>query len=550
MNTLSKYVLLLLVSVLAACGSDDDAAATFTPGTPQPGDALAVTITASDFVTDGDPDTRATDKGPVTTFEDGDRVGIIILDKAEKPLYNNIPYKYVSSSQTWEFDNGNGEGKEICYYDSKARTYIVYYPYSAKADGCKNESDLKAIFKPQTDQSTKDAYRASDLMVNTITTGTPLKSLTASLKHVYASISLAPTAYTLEDGNGTKCNIKVSDANLTIGDNVYVPYQATDGSLRCIVPASITPSGIRCFYTFSGTTYGNTISISGSVAANTRYTSAPEIISKTYTLDDAKVGDFYCKRISDGNGYLIPSDVVLTVDQKNACIGIVYCTDINRIGDEAKNVLKNKGVDTPHGLVMALTNASNGCRWGNYGTDENNGGAAGTPFRDNTSTLRMQYNNVDGYGETHWILKTYSDGTTLRDTYTAFYHASRYGTAEGGTSRYATPNTTTGWFLPSMGQWWDILSYLGRIDLTAYRGSSESDTSISGAARTAVDNMNKYSEKIDDATPFNTGTYFWSSSEYSSRNACDVDLYGSGNLHLYYYSKGSSYSKVRCVFAF
>lgn len=545
MNTLSKYVLLLLVSVLAACGSDDDAAATFTPGTPQPGDALAVTITASDFVTDGDPDTRATDKGPVTTFEDGDRVGIIILDKDKQPLYNNIPYKYVSSSQKWVATDTE---KGACYYDPQAYTYIVYYPYSAKADDCKSESDLKAIFKPQTDQSRKEDYRASDLMVSTTTSATPLKSLKVELKHVYASISLAPKAYTLDDGKSTKGNAKVSDVNLTIGDNFYVPYQATDGSLRCIVPTDITPSGIRCFYTFRGITYGNTINISAPVAANTRYTSAPEITNETYTLDDAKVGDFYCKKNKD-EGYLIPSEVALTGDQKDACIGIVYCTDIACIGQAARDVLTSKSV-TPHGLVMALTNASSSdCQWGNYGIDENSSGVVGTPFQDNTSTLRKQYNNVDGYGETHWILKNYS-GADLQDTYTAFYHASRYGTGDSGTAKYAAPANTTGWFIPSMGQWWDILSYLGGIKLDEYRGSGNQVAAISGAALTAVDNMNKYLEKISDATMFSTGTCFWSSSEDSSNLACYVDFGSSGDLYLYDRSKDYSYVKVRCVFAF
>ena len=232
-------------------------------------------------------------------------------------------------------------------------------------------------------------------------------------------------------------------------------------------------------------------------------------------------------------------------------IGIVYSTDVSRISTAAKQALKEKGVDTPHGLVMALTNASDGCRWGEYGKDENSGGADGEPFKENTGTLQKQYNNIDGYGETHWIIDTYKNsGNALKDTYTAFYHASRYGTAESSTGKYAAPSNSTGWFIPSMGQWWDILSNLGNVNLDEHKADTNKDNvSISGAASTAVANMNRYLEKISGAMPFSTDTYFWSSSEYYGYYACYVRFYGGGNLYLYWYGKNYA-PRVRCSFAF
>ncbi len=203
---------------------------------------------------------------------------------------------------------------------------------------------------------------------------------------------------------------------------------------------------------------------------------------------------------------------------------------------------------------MALTNASDGCRWGEVRKDENSGGADGEPFKANTDKVYKMYKNVDGYGETHWIIDTYgNDGTALPDTYTAFYHASRYGTAESSTGKYAAPEKTTGWFIPSMGQWWDILSNLGKIDLTNYRDDTGSYKYISGAAPIAVANMNRYLEKISGATPFSTGTgtWFWSSSEYNHLNACGVYFDSRDGLHLEYNTKRSSSSlRVRCSFAF
>lgn len=558
MNKELKYLILFSLLTLFGCGNEEDAVSGIVP--PQVGETLQLTVSAADFVTDGAPDTRATDNGKETTFDDNDRVGVIILDAGDNLIYDNIPYVYKSGK--WTFDSGNNEGKGGCYYDPKAKTYIVYYPYSRDADGVKGVADLKTKFAPKFNQSNIEDYRASDLMV--WSSNTPLsssvKELNAELKHAFASVYLTPTVKSviLDDGNRTPYTgsyasevTNISDVSLTIDNTVYVPFKASDGSLRCIVPAGITPGDIRCFYTIGGKTYGNTISISGTgkVAANTRYACEPKIGDVTYSFSNAHVGDFYCKN-NNNEGYLIPGDVALTIDQQKACLGIVYCTDFNRIGQAAKEALKKNGVTTPHGLVMALANASEQCRWGEYDRDENNTGTG--PFQSNTSTLQKQYNNIDGYGETHWILNTYrNNGTTLQDTYTAFYHASRYGTAEGGTSQYAAPNTTTGWFIPSMGQWWDILSNLGGIDLTTYQGSGDSYAFIiSGAAQTAIDNMNKYLGKIEGTTMFSRDTYFWSSSEYSSGGACDVGFYIYDSLDLYYGDKGYSYSKVRCVFAF
>ena len=77
-----------------------------------------------------------------------------------------------------------------------------------------------------------------------------------------------------------------------------------------------------------------------------------------------QVGDFYCKNASN-EGYLIPADASLSDAQQKACIGIVFSTDVSRIGTKATELLSSKGVTTPHGLVMALTDASSGCQWGN-----------------------------------------------------------------------------------------------------------------------------------------------------------------------------------------
>ena len=561
-HSLGTFLLLLL---LAACSPEDDAL----PGGD--GDntasaALRIEVSASDFTSaatrsnagsnnsiDGNnAATRATDNGAVTTFESGDRIGITVLDGSGNMLSDNIPYKYNGSA--WSFDNANGEGKTALYYDNKATAYVAYFPYSPEADGITGAdipAALKAQFPPRYDQRTEDAYRASDLLVWSNGTGSvPLKTLEIEFTHAYSSLSLSPSIKCKIDEKETSyIPSSVDDVSFTIGTEPLLPYRADDGSYRIIVSPQTTDA--RWFCSYKAKTYGGTMPETA-LAANNRHTLAPTLKDiGAYAFANAQVGDFYCKN-KKNEGYLIPGDASLTTEQQKACIGIVYSTDVSRIGTAAKQALTKKGVNTPHGLVMALTNASEGCRWGEYGKDENSGGADGEPFKANTDQLQKQYNNVDGYAETHWIIDTYGrDGNTaLKNTYTAFYHASRYGTAESSTGKYYAPSKTTGWFIPSMGQWWDILSNLGKIDLTSYRDDAGSSTYIPHAAPTVVANMNRYLEKISDATPFSTDTWFWSSSEYDGRNACSVSFDSLGNLYLYYDFKRTNYNMVRCSFAF
>ena len=544
-HSLGTFLSLLL---LAACSPDNDALPGDDGGNT-PSAALRIEVSASDFTSAA---TRAIDNGAATTFESGDRIGIIVLDSSGNVLSDNIPYKY--NGGAWSFDNGNGEGKTAVYYDNKAVTYFAYFPYSKEADGIADTdilAALKAKFPPRYDQRTDNAYRASDLLVWSSQAGdTPSKQLKIKFTHAYSSLSLSPSITCKIDGVETSYTTSsVADVSFTIGTEPLLPYRADDGSYRIIVSPQTTSARWLCAY--GGSMHCGTMPETA-LAANNRYTLAPALNIGAYTFANAQVGDFYCKNNSN-EGYLIPGDASLTTEQQAACIGIVYSTDASRIGTEATKVLENQGI-TPHGLVMALTNASEGCRWGDYGKDENSGGADGEPFKANTDQLQKQYNNVDGYGETHWIIEAYeSNGTTLKDTYTAFYHASLYGTAERSTGKYAVPSNTTGWFIPGMGQWWDILSNLGKIDLTSYRDDTGSYTYISGVAPIAVANMNTYLQKISGATPFRTDTYFWSSSVYGGDTACSVRFYSdgsSGYLYLGDDSKRTSNLSVRCSFAF
>lgn len=474
-HSLGTFLSLLLLS---ACSPDNDALPGDDGGNT-PSAALRIEVSASDFTsaaTRGDAGsnnignnaaTRATDNGASTTFENGDRIGIIVLDGSGRVLSDNIPYIYNGSA--WNFDNSNTEGKTAVYYDNKATNYVAYFPYSPEADGIAGAGTangsianaditdaLKAKFPPRYDQRTEDAYRASDLLVWSSETGsTPLKKLKIVLTHAYASLSMSPSVTCTINGTETSyIPSSVSDASFTIGTEPLLPYRADDGSYRIIVSPQTT--GARWFFGYEATMHSGTMT-STALAANNRYTLALTLDLGDYTLDKAQVGDFYC-RSSDGNtGYLIPGDIPsLTDAQKAACLGVVLKagrgTDEGYTGKDDKDAenwmddcdykLKD-GTTTMsdiHGYVLALHDANGGkrCLWDRY------------YWINRVNTDQKRYTGFYGYKNTQTI-KQYAAANSydLKDWFPATYY-----TTAAYEESYASPANSSGWFFPSAGQCW------------------------------------------------------------------------------------------------
>lgn len=538
--------LFVLLSVLSLCGcsSDDETIVTATDGT-----TLTVIARADNFTsTDGTPQTRAKEgDNHETVFTDGDKIGVFAVKGGSVITEcNNVLLTY---------DGENWNGTVYKYADA---TYFAYYPYDENLNtNITGVSEIVSAFNTSvaaaTDQSTYEKYTACDLMTaSSDHASLSDKTLTFTFSHQMSmvEISLPMQKYkTSENADAFEYSSPVLGATFSITPSngsakTIKPYNMGNGVYRYIVP----PTGSA--FTAKGefkTTDGKTIEYSKNNLSlstgnykrlNVTYTGSSTVITRVLA-----VGDFY---YFDGSILPCPQEEGVTVPSEG-CIGVIYCTDPNRIDNDAKQALATKGVSSAHGLVMALTNASEGCRWGNENQDENSGGSDGQPFYENTDNLKKQYNNISGYAETQWIINTYNSGTTLQNTYTAFYHANNYGKTDE-TKQYAAPENTTGWFIPSMGQWWDILSNLGGIELSNHQNSDKNYVDI--AATTAVNKMNTYLTKVNGATPFDTGTYFLSSSECSDGNACNLFFNIYGYLGLTRGDKADSGFKVRCSFAF
>ena len=508
------YLFLSLVLLCACSGSDEELSTV----AQQPCPALELTVSAGGFVTDGSaPGTRATDNGAATTFENNDRVGVIVLEGGTLKG-NNLPYKYNGGS--WSFDaatvGSENTSKSVYYYDNKATkvTYIVYFPYSADADGVTSldgDGGLKSKFIPKADQQSEAGYRASDLMVWISGSGSPQKTLAATLTHAYNSVSLLPEVYyTLGNGQDfVQPSPAISDVNFIMDGKIVYPYKAADGSYRCILPADLTNKSVRCFYTFDKTTYRKdlTVSLAG---ANTRYSSTQRVNAGTYSLANARVGDFYC--MSGSTGYLIPGDAISFSANMN-CIGIVFKAGREATDNGTYTDIEGREMSAINGYVVALQDVSSSTlKWADRNGQYN--------FGVGTSTSESDWQGYDN------CQKMKNGGDWSIGHFPAANACQKFGTAEPYL-RYAAPAGSSGWFLPSCGQLWSL--YKNRDVLS---GQINKLKAINGYG----------------SIGWFSGSYYWSSSEYPY-DRYGARIVGFGNGDVGWGSKNRGFY-VRGVFAF
>ena len=79
------------------------------------------------------------------------------------------------------------------------------------------------------------------------------------------------------------------------------------------------------------------------------------------------------------------------------------------------------------------------------------------PDIPNMTTNDLLENNMNGYSETQVILNTYDD-TQLKNTYKAFFKIKDYRTKNKIPN---DENICSPWFMPSIGQWFDLLINIG-----------------------------------------------------------------------------------------
>ena len=185
MNNYLKHIALLIVLLAAAACVREE---TF----PSDGH-LYICASSLPFVEDGAPATKSINNGFLTTFEEGDRIGVTGVDKNGNviDICNNVRFTFHSSEirdgVIWSsFLNDRGYGFVEKVSGAK---YFAYYPYDAKWDG-KNLDYILSNFNVETDQSTKASFEASDLMTPDEAIVPENGELSFRMKHKMTTISL------------------------------------------------------------------------------------------------------------------------------------------------------------------------------------------------------------------------------------------------------------------------------------------------------------------------------------------------------------------------
>lgn len=512
MKTIKFYTgisLLAVLLLLSGCGKELDELPAGGSGTESPenpaqseGELLRLRVSDAGYL-DAGTGSRATDSGLTTTFEDGDKIGLFVVNNENEVLYANVPY--TKSGEEWTASqNVRTKGYPVRVF--------AYYPYveDDKIIGkINNEAqDASAFFKTYidgvdiTDQSTPELYRQADVMACMVTVNdkdAAREELTLTMNHQMGLVVVQlPETVTLTSVN---CYLKGDESYEWTAQNVTLPANLSEESLT--VTGGIQPlkeeTGYRYLcksgdnnIPFSGgfKTYGATKSYSVSSATVSAGSSKTYNVSVTPFAVEGKVeyplqpGDFYMK-----DGSILPS---VTQENKANCIGIVYWvpTATDPLESHSPTWLEEHSTCT-HGLVVGLKEQQS--QWGTFGeitniTDSDKGGI----FRGYSNTKRLVSEHFD-YAIVSAYNRLKTDVTLPSDK-------------------------TSGWYVPSVGEL-----------VKLYQAKSKVDDSLSALSSTTLSSL-----------------LYWSSGEISPNNAWNVNL-DKGNVNVI--NKSNSYS-VRLAFAF
>lgn len=429
-----------------------------------------IRIMVTDAGVQGDTETRAvTDAQYRTTFSDGDKIGVYaIKDGTVVADISNIRLVYNTASG-WRLDADQSVTSLEYTKDLAGATFYAYYPYQETLAGfdASQISPFDGVISAWTigDGNSIDLsgenYTKYDLMTGT---SAPVKNQTGndytlsfSMTHVLGMIviNLPPAkVYHFTNSEFTneqrKYTIPVINPTFAIqygseGAKAVVPYSDGENYRILVKPEQCTVSGA---FNDGAKTY----SINDKTIAGGKYAlyTVDKTNQPTPIEQELSVGDYYCK-----DGSLIKSSSLQENDKANV-IGVVYYVGNPQLsalypdsyGPE-QDVLLRERPDCVHGLVYALKKANDGNAFGAW----------------NSLLTNDVISSLQGYSD--YVYTSYSTGATIaKERILGYNNVKLYEkyAADTGTGLFANmrqicaeytpvaPVTTTGWYLPSHGE--------------------------------------------------------------------------------------------------
>lgn len=486
-----------------------------------------------------------------SAYANGDKMGLFVVDDSKKVIASNVQLSYNGSA--WSLPSGSKQKFSPKY------SYFVYYPYQSSLTGLPAQgasvsdvSSAKAFFssaistwsssKLATDQSTLAKMNACDLQIgkgSLTSDGTKIQFAANTHAMGLADITLGSKTvpntyhlstypeYTWTHGTNTIHAVaSVSGRRLyKVADYHYVtivkPGQATSFSCGSTSDADAWTAAVS-------------VSPAPNAIAKGTATSKRTAISIAHTL---AVGDIY---YSDG-ALSSQSESLLSDKTPVGIVGYVgedYWT-------EKQLKSSNKG---GHALVMCLktigstgtTSIGTGYAWYSSNTD------VGRPKVNSKDLLTGSKNQTYGSGfiETKELISKWNTPAA------AAYQAKHY------TELKALSSKCSGWFLPTAGQYYAVMSTLGAAFSSDWTGIWDGNTTTHPTfgffnnMTTVTGNINNKLKKVgnNNYTEFfgATNTWAWTSSEFSATYAVTVDSgvddsKGSGSVR---FSNGSKTTQL------
>lgn len=484
------------------------------------GTPLVIRATAGGFIHAGQPgDSPATrtpvEDGLATKFQPGDAIGLFCVRTDEHTNeyisedIKNLKLVYAQTSDgTGIWTTEEGTDGPICYTDAQA--YVAYSPYNAKlGTNARNEEQIREILRmqiePMPDQSTLEKYAAYDLM---IASATPVanvsgqRTLTLNFEHEYALVVVKPMAMNpcIPPSGVTAYSYHAEAREWGIDKNVVLlggddfkmkinngkACEMSDGTYRILRVPTTSSSQIACEYvTFDlgllpVTATGS--SISGGFQSNTCYTLEVRCKSAIGSAAERTLqpGDFVYQH--NGKIEIYPGDGAVDASGKipeyEKAVGIVVTCDPARMTDEGC-----AGDGWTHAYVMGTETYGSNLQW----AKENWKHAE----LEDVTTITQAKNYMNGCKDTKFLL------SIKVDDYEIFYKLYTYrknNPIPSGVNR-------SPWFIPSTGQWYDLITNIGGKSPDAFNNNTEAGWSSNQDGTAILGEINARLNKIGKSLP-------------------------------------------------
>ena len=522
-----------------------------------------------------------------SSYVSGDALGMYIVDKNHKVVKANVQLT-TTDGNNWNFSSSQKFNGSLSY------DYFLYYPYQTGGLAGAPKVGEAVSVKPGTNQ-----ISASDFFADAITKwGKSLKTDQG------------------DDGKFNSCDLQIGKAD-DLGESGTTIILRSMTHAMGLAVLNRESKSLEHFYKLKG--YEDYTWSNGSVptTANGTFSSGQKLFSTTATqgiMVVAPNSTVTFTNASTGKDEWKTKSVPITINEGNKVysgeaklklqhydettytmeVGDIYYSDgamthqsealasgktpIGIVGYLGSDYWTEKGVSGKggHALVMCLKtigstgstvdaqedykkNGDNGAKvkayigtsyaWSSSFID------AGRTKVTSTSLLVNSYNQTygSGYTETNYLINNWGSKAA------AAYHAKKYKTLPANSSK------CTGWFLPTAGQYYAVMTNLGATFSSDWTGIWDGNTTtypnqafFSNMA-TVTTNINNKLKKVGDSnhTEFfgDINTWAYTSSEFSSAHAVLMDSginesKGSGSVRFYYGGTKTFQFPVRPFLAF